>query len=125
MKKYYESADLHAVLSYSKIRKDYDLVLNVFVPSDIIEVKKVIVNVPDYNVKFITKFDLKAGKYIKPVQNKIQTVAKVADKTNTVLDTETLAETAIAIPNQSNSSDPLDVKTTATAVKTVSKKLLH
>ena len=65
MKKYYESADLHAVLSYSKIRKDYDLVLNVFVPSDIIEVKKVIekLDIIEKEVKKISNEDMKKNDF--------------------------------------------------------------
>ena len=65
MKKYYESADLHAVLSYSKIRKDYDLVLNVFVPSDIIEVKKVIekLDIIEKEIKKISNEDMKKNDF--------------------------------------------------------------
>ena len=65
MKKYYESADLHAVLSYSKIRKDYDLVLNVFVPSDIIEVKKVIekLDIIEKEIKKISNEDIKNSNF--------------------------------------------------------------
>lgn len=65
MKKYYESADLHAVLSYSKIRKEYDLVLNVFVPSDIIEVKKVIekLDIIEKEIKKISNEDMKKNNF--------------------------------------------------------------